>query len=195
MIMYIQRPVLLILSLLLLLGTACRHEAIPKPRGYFRIDLPEKAYKTYSADCPFSFEFPDYSEVRIHKGFNSQPCWIDVCFDEFNAQINISYFDLNDTNLTRFLDDSRGFAYKHTIKADAINEQLYLSDEKKVFGSLFEIKGNAASSLQFHLTDSTDHFFRGALYFNCPPNKDSLAPVVDFLKPDIIHMIETFHWK
>jgi gliding motility-associated lipoprotein GldD len=60
---------------------------------------------------------------------------------------------------------------------------------------IYEIGGNAASSIQFFLTDSTKHFIRGALYFNVAPNTDSISPVVDFVKKDIYHMIKTFEWK
>jgi gliding motility-associated lipoprotein GldD len=60
---------------------------------------------------------------------------------------------------------------------------------------MFEIEGNAASNLQFYLTDSTHNFIRGALYFYAKPNYDSLAPVIDFLKKDVEHMITTFKWK
>ena len=46
----------------------------------------------------------------------------------------------------------------------------------------------------FILTDSVSHFFRGALYFNTEIN-DSILPINNFLKYDIKHLIETFHWK
>ena len=45
---------------------------------------------------------------------------------------------------------------------------------------MYDLKGNTASSLQFFVTDSTRNFLRGSLYFNAEPNKDSLAPVMDF---------------
>jgi gliding motility-associated lipoprotein GldD len=67
--------------------------------------------------------------------------------------------------------------------------------ERNVIAVLFEIKGNAATPYQFFATDSTTHFLRGSLYFNVYPNKDSLAPVVDFVKKDIFRLIETLEWK
>jgi hypothetical protein len=36
---------------------------------------------------------------------------------------------------------------------------------------------------------------RGALYFNSVPNIDSLKIVVEYLRKDIVHMIQTFNWK
>jgi gliding motility-associated lipoprotein GldD len=61
---------------------------------------------------------------------------------------------------------------------------------------LFDIRGlGVASTYQFYLTDSIRHFVRGALYFDGPPNNDSLAPVIEFLKLDIDHLLNTFKWR
>ena len=64
-----------------------------------------------------------------------------------------------------------------------------------MYGLIFDIKGDAASEYQFHLTDSTSHFLRGSLYFNTAPNQDSIQPVLDFIKQDIAHLLETFEWN
>lgn len=98
-------------------------------------------------------------------------------------------------NLESILKEAYDYAYSHSIKADAITEQPWQNREKKVYGILYEIKGNTASSIQFFLTDSTKNFLRGALYFSAEPNADSLAPVIQFFREDIIHMVETFKWK
>jgi gliding motility-associated lipoprotein GldD len=60
---------------------------------------------------------------------------------------------------------------------------------------LFDIKGDAASPLQFLATDSARHFLRGSLYFYARPNRDSLAPVIDYIKTDVVHLIETLEWR
>jgi gliding motility-associated lipoprotein GldD len=160
---------------------------------YFRIDLPEKKYMLYDSACPYSFQIPVYS--RITKGLQkNEPCWINIDFPQFKATIFISYFDISN-NLPKLLEDCRTLAYKHDIKADAIHEVLYVDSARKVYGMVYEIKGDAASPLQFYLTDSIKHFLRASLYFNVRPNKDSLAPVIDFINKDAKHLIETLKWK
>ncbi|MBU0764415.1 MAG: gliding motility lipoprotein GldD [Bacteroidetes bacterium] len=186
---------LLFISLALIILTSCDPDTIPRQRGYFRIDLPEHSYLKYGGDCPYSFDCPVYATVLKHQGKYSQPCWIDIRFPDFKAEINVSYLSVNDTGLGKCIADSRKFAYKHSLKADAINEQVYVNPELRVFGTCYRIKGNAASPLQFYLTDSLQHFFRGALYFYLKPNKDSLAPVVEFLESDVRRIIESFEWK
>ena len=185
-------PLCLIFLFLLLSGCS---EYIPKPRGYFRIDLPEKTYETFNeSGYPYFFEYANIAKI-IPKGGNPRDSfWIDIVYPQFNARIYGSYKKI-ENNFQEVSEDSRTFVYKHTIKADAITEQPYVDEERKVYGILYELKGNTASCIQFILTDSVHHFFRGALYFNVSPNKDSIAPVAAFIREDIIRLIETLEWR
>ncbi len=184
---------LLFISLLGISG-ACKHKYTPKPRAYFRIDFPEKEYKTYRSKCNYSFEYPVYGEIADIHVSPSEPCWINIEFPRFKGKIHITYKKMDD-ELTSYSEDIRTLAYKHIVKADDIIETPVTIPEKKVYGMMYEIKGNTASSLNFYLTDSTDNFLSGALYFSTVPNKDSLAPVISFFKADVEHLIETLEWK
>jgi len=186
--------ILIIFLLLLLLVTACQPSSTPKPRGFVRIDFPAREYVLFDSVCPYTFEYPSYGKIKPDTDYITEPCWININFPDFNGTIHISYKDVNQ-NLNEFIEDSRELTYKHTIKADAIQETVYTNPELEVHGILYDIKGNAASSIQFYLTDSNEHFLRGSLYFNVQPDKDSLAPVISFFREDIIHMVESFAWK
>ena len=120
--------------------------------------------------------------------------WINIFYPQFGGTIYCSYKKVNG-NLQEMSEDAREFVYKHTIKADEITEQPFINFETKTYGMLYRIGGNTASSVQFELTDSVDYFFRGALYFNAVPNKDSIAPVLDFVAEDIFMLMETFRKK
>jgi gliding motility-associated lipoprotein GldD len=172
----------------------CRETTVPKPKGFFRIDLPVKTYRLYDTICPFIFEYPAYGKISYDVGKISEPCWFNIEFPHYRSIIHISYKSIN-RNLESILKETNDLAYSHSVKADAINEQPWINNADKVFGMLYDIKGNAASSVQFFITDSTKHFLRGALYFSAQPNEDSLAPVIRFFRDDIVHMIETFRWK
>ena len=171
-------------------------DSVPKPRGYFRIELPEKTYTTYSHEqFPCQFDYAEnVSNVQL-SGSNQDSAWINIVYPNYKAKIYCTYRSLNG-NFQQLSEDSRNLVYKpHTVKADAITEQVYLNDEHKVYGVLYELKGNTASNIQFVMSDSTKHFLRGALYFNVNPNKDSLSPVVDYIREDIIRLVESLEWK
>ena len=168
---------------------------VPKPQAYFRIDLPEKKYSLFRDSCPFEFEYPaNYAAILPDMDKHSEPCWKNIVFSKFGAEVNLSYKPI-DGNLEKYLDDSWALATRHQIKASGMPETVIKRDSAKVYGLLFEIEGNAASSLQFYVTDSTQHFLRGALYFFSHPNYDSLAPVIAFIKKDVERIIATLHWK
>lgn len=187
---------ILFLLLFLLVFSACQSDYAPKPRGYYKIDLPEKKYQQYRADCPYSFDYPVYSKIQPDKASGARPCWMDVEFPRFNGRIHLSYHPITSQEVfNELVEDARKLAFKHTVKATAIDEAVISFPEKKVYGVYYSIDGNTASSVQFFLTDSTKNYLRGALYFHEQPRLDSIQPVLDFLKKDIDVMIKSFQWK
>ena len=182
---------------ILLVFSACENDDetfSPRPRGYPRIHFPEKSYTTYEGDCPYSFEIPKYSFISLDQHKGAEPCWLNLNFPQFKATIHLSYKAVHN-NIGQYLEDSHVFANKHQIKATGLEEIPILRDSAHVYGLIFDISGNTASNLQFYMTDSTTHFLRGALYFNCVPNVDSLKIVIDFIKKDVLHLIHTTRWR
>lgn len=171
----------------------CADPPVPKPRGYFRIDFPAKSYRLFDSIYPFRFMYPTYS-VIVPKESADSGVWLNVDFTGYKATLHLSYKNVHG-DISKMIEDARSLAYKHTVKADAIDEQFFSNQQEKVYGVLYDIRGNSASSVQFFVTDSTQHYLRGALYFRCVPNKDSLAPAVDFFKKDVVHLLETLSWK
>ncbi len=180
------------LVLIFLILTGCRPKQNPKPRAYFRIDFPEKQYQKWNKNFPYSFQKASVADVVKDQSKNAGKYWMNIQYPENNATIHLSY---KRGDVEEFLEDSRKMAYKHSLKADAIEEQMYLNREKQVFALVYRIKGNTASALQFVATDSVRHFLRGALYFKERPNRDSLAPVIQYIEKDIVQLIETLQWK
>ncbi|MDA3905618.1 MAG: gliding motility lipoprotein GldD [Bacteroidales bacterium] len=179
----------------ILIFSSCNDYSQPKPRGYFRIDLPEKEYFPIQLELPYTFEIPVYSQLEKDNHPMAEKYWTNLIFPTLNAKVHLSYKPLNG-NLAALLDDVHKLVNKHIPKANAINEKLFFNEEKGVFGVAYYIKGvDVASPFQFYLTDSTNHFLRGALYFNHSPNNDSLAPVIDYLQEDIKKLIESFEWR
>ena len=184
-----------LLTLLSLSIISCGSDYSPKPRGYFKIDLPEKKFQTYQSDCPFSFQYPVYSNVVTDSARNAKPCWKDLVYPGLNGRIHLSYERITSkAQFNQLTEDAHTFVFKHTVKATAIDESIINMPERKVYGIYYTIDGNAASPVQFFLTDSTKNYIRGALYFNEQPRLDSIQPVLDFVKKDIDVMIRSFRW-
>jgi len=194
-------PKILVLLSVIILFEGCKEKYTPKPREYFRIDFPEKTYHFIQNTLPYNFEIPDYASIVPDPDNPNQPFWANIEIPANKAEVHLSYYALPEKKpesrlkLNEFMEETRKLAYKHSIKADAITEQVFMNPDKRVFGLIYRIAGNAASPLQFFLTDSTHHFLRGALYIRDVPNIDSLQPVIDFLEPDVIRLIESASWN
>ncbi len=188
------KTILFPLIIFILITISCKENYYPKPHGYLRIDFPEKEYRLFDSAYPYSFEIPVYSKMIKDNSKDAQKYWADWVFPKFNATVFLSYKNISN-NLSTYEEDTRELAYKHSIKADAIETKIWENKDEKVYGILYDIKGDVASQIQFYLTDSTQNFIRGAFYFNNVPNKDSLAPALKFLRKDIDRMIQTFKWK
>ena len=134
--------------------------------------------------------------MNNYQGNQVEKCWYNIHYQRFNATIHLSYSALkNKGDLAIQLNNARTLVYKHTVKADAIDEKPIIFETKKVFGLHYNLSGNSASQSQFYITDSTNHFVRCALYFNSSPNADSISPVLSYINADLDRLINSFHWK
>ena len=63
-----------------------------------------------------------------------------------------------------YVNDTYKLINKHQIKASSIKETIIKtpSGEK---ATIVELSGEVPTQFQFHITDSSAHFLRGALYF------------------------------
>lgn len=183
----------LAISLLTLLLAACGDEPIPKPKGELRLDYEERIYRAAETNCPYNFDLSDKSLMR-DAASQSGRCWKDIYFPKQRAILHLTYVPINN-NLGKLLKDTRELTYEHHIKASNIESEVIVNQDQQVYGLVYEVSGNVASTSQFYLTDSTKHFVRGALYFNCKPNWDSLMPAVKYIEEDIDQLIASFSWK
>ncbi len=183
-------------TLLIALFSSCDSKQYqPKPRGYFRIDFPEKEYVRLDSMNYYSFEYPTYSTITPDYLSPQEKEWINIEYPAHKGTVHISYKAVND-NLDAYLEDSYYMMTKHLSRAMGIRDSVVANPDRNVYGLVYFLEGEGvASPMQFYLTDSVNHFMRGSLYFNVRTNNDSLAPVIDFILDDVRHMIETIEWK
>ena len=196
--MYIQPRLffsVVILASLALTLAACQQDFTPKPLGYNRLNLPDPAYRILPDSLPYTFEYSDHAKLLDDTSAISERFWIEIYYPEIKANVHITYKPIrNEKMLKEFLDDSYTLTAKHQIKAYAINEVISTTSRGKT-AVIAELEGDVPSQFQFTLTDSSRNFLRGALYFNTKVANDSLAPAIEYMKKDIMHMINTLEWK
>lgn len=180
--------------LFFLLCISCT-EYTPKPRGYFRIEPPQARYQPLPLDSlPYAFNVSQLVTVELPP-VGSPEGWINLSYPSLGVKVYCSYLPVTRKTLQTAETESRSLVSRQAKQANAVKEQAYSNPDEKVYGSLFLLDGESASPVQFMLTDSSSNFFRGALYYDCVPNADSLAPLTDYLRKDIIELIQSFSWK
>ncbi|MEY4052856.1 MAG: hypothetical protein EB092_02160 [Chitinophagia bacterium] len=183
----------------ILFTAACNSPYTIKNKGYSKISFPVKSYQVFNkTNTPYSFEYPKYAvideDVNKQRTGLQKGKWLNIRFPSQEATIYVSYVAMQAKQLDTLIRDAYTFANNHNNRASSISDSLF-QNSQGVEGILFTIGGEVATPYQFFLTDSTHHFFRGALYYDATPNQDSLAPVNAFLLEDIQHILNTFRWK
>jgi len=179
----------LFLLIFLTLFLSCKEDFLPKPKGYLSLMYPKKTYKKLELQRPYTFDV--LSNAKI---INNPNNWLTIKYPNLKASIDITYRPVKN-NIKELITESEKLVFKHAIKAEQIIPKDFINPNKRVFGSIYDITGNAASQIQFHVTDSTTNFIKGSLYFYAKPNYDSILPAVDYIKKDILKLIETLEWQ
>jgi gliding motility-associated lipoprotein GldD len=189
-----QSLFLIIVVLLFIVG--CTSDFMPKPWGYNRIVLPNHEYVALPDTFPYSFQYSSHAKILKDSSWIAERYWIDIYYPSFEASLQISYKPImNDIELLKeYLATAYKLTSKHQVKAYAIDEAIMVTSTGKT-AILAKLSGEVPSQYQFFSTDSTTHFLRGALYFNTATQNDSLAPVISYMRDDIIHLLNTLEWK
>lgn len=174
---------------------ACESDYLPKPKGYNRIELPPHQFVSLPDSLPYDFEYSSHSKLYRDSSWIAERYWTELVYPQFDASIELTYKPLfrSDTLLRHYFETAYRLTSKHQIKAYAIDEAV-LPLPNGDAAVLAELSGEVPSQFQFYTTDSTMHFLRGALYFKTATQNDSLKPVIDYIKQDIIHLLKTLEW-
>ena len=183
----------LFLLLFTFLACSCNDYA-PKPIGYNRIDHVDYPYKTLDARY-FQFQLSGQVYIDTLRAPDNAAVWFNIVYPDYGARIHCSYFHVTKQSIKEALDDSYQLAFSHSIKANGINQILYKNDENRTYGIMYDIEGNVATPIQFFLTDSISNFFRASFYYDTKVRSDSVSPITDFVRDDIVRLMETFKWK
>ena len=173
----------------------CQRDYTPKPKGYNRFILPAPQYQVLPDTFPYSFEYSKHAKLLDDTTWISDRYWIEIFYPQFKADVHITYKSIaGENSLKELLDDAYFLTAKHQIKAYAIDDVI-LKTKSGMTASIAELDGQVPSQFQFVVTDSTLNFLRGALYFNTEVQNDSLSPAIEYVKKDIIHLLNTLEWK
>ncbi len=189
----------LLLIALSLLVLSCSEDFTPKPKGFNHIPLPEHSYIVLSdTNSPYSFEYASIAKVyRDSLGYSDfKQHYKIIEYPEQLCKIHLTYKRIKGSidTLNSYIGEGYRLLDGHDKKAYGF-EEVYDTTDTGLNLALFELEGDVPSQVQFMVHDSTTNFVRGALYFEVATKNDSLAPVINYVREDIRHMLDTMEFK
>lgn len=184
------------LFILLLIVVGCGNNNFnPKPKGYNRIELVPAEYQMLADSFPFQMEYSTQAKILKDSSWIAERYWFDLYYEKLGANIQVTYKPVKNNRdlLEEYLMDSYKLTSEHKVKAYAIDESI-ITLNNGVKATVMELSGEVPTQFQFHVTDSTEHFLRCALYFKTATQNDSLRPVINYVKMDMLHMLNTLTW-
>lgn len=175
---------------------ANKSDYLPKPKGFNRIDLPQNTYQKLPNNYPYSFEYNKEAVIEKDTFPDAEPFWIFINYKKYKAKVQLTYKPIlgDKKRLNNMIADAHKLAFKHSVKAFGIQEKQYNSPSGYA-ANIIDLEGEVPSQVQFYMTDSTRHFLRGALYFETAVANDSLAPIIQYIRKDIIRLVDTIKWQ
>ncbi len=192
----------LFILITLIIACSCGENTtyVPRPKGFNHISLPEHSYVTIKdakQSLPYTFEVSTLAKVYddTTNWKNKKKYYKIIDYPQFDSKIHITYKEIhnNEDSLYSFLKESFRLMDGHNKKAHSIEERAETIGKHPVI--FFELEGEVPSTYQFCTHDTSTHFLRGALYLQVADKNDSLAPIIDYVKQDIDHLIETLEWN
>ena len=180
-----------------LAGCGHKNDETPKPQAYLRIDLPPHDYSLCdTAALPFTFEQSNLSQIEWKKSKPGEN-WFTLIYPKYKGYVFMTYKTIRgERELRAQVDTSYRFVESHFSFSSGVDENKFMDRSHRLFGTTYRLKGqNVASTYQFWVTDSSRHFLHGAMYIDCTPNNDSLAPVLTYIQEDMDHLIESIRWR
>jgi len=179
------------IAVVIFLCAACDNNYQPKPKGYNQIFFPSPQYKIKEYNKRFSFERNIISTTTENLDYG----WLNLSYPKYKAELLLTYKKVSSyEHLKNLINESYKLISKHKSKSSSITEKdiITLSGKR---ATIITIEGEVPTPFQFIITDSSKNFLRAALYFEKPIANDSISPVVEYIKKDMIHILNTLSWN
>lgn len=177
-----------IIFLALIVFSCNNNVNLPKQKAYFAPEFEIPTYKKISLDCNYSFNINSQASIN-----NIKNCNYEIYYKNLNAKIFINQIVLSNS-IETVLNTFNQKINENSRLSDQIIQSNYVNIDKKIYSKLYSFVGNSPSNIQFYVTNQTDKFLTGSLFFETEPNYDSLFPYIDYIRNDIKKMVDSFRW-
>jgi gliding motility-associated lipoprotein GldD len=173
---------------------SCKKASYPKPLASPRIDYPSEQYRHYDkTGSPVRFEYPSYGELTDQHQENKN--WMNLRFERYSATLYLSFSNVPASKIQIQIEEKEKMVNEQAPPASVVRKETFESADHQIVGYFYLTDGNAASPVQFLLSDQMGKLFQGSLLFDMATESDSMETVVEGLTRDIRHLVETFRFN
>ncbi len=176
----------------------CRNQgndevAVPRRVGYPRIRLCDTLYKP--ADITPLYLEVNAEAVVIEKTTESgsESYWFDINYPAYNGTIYCTLSKTSRLTVSEII-ANRLERISLNLGNDGQHESIALK-KGNVSSQVITTRGNMVSPIMFIATDNQNWVFSGTFNFNASQklNYDSVAPIINAVKKDIVHTISSIN--
>lgn len=177
--------------LLLLLAASCGRERrvdVPRQYAFPRIEVPDSAFAVFD-NFPTPLQVNTSSKATITRE-NADGVWADIEYPSLNAQIFLTYIPIANQQQFASVVDNRAERIALNLGG---NDAEVLSLTSGVYDSeIYVAAGRVTTPVQFIAVCDTA-IISGMAFLPAAQEAvgDSLQPVVDLLRRDVLHMMKT----
>lgn len=193
-------PLLILTAIIIVAGCSPGNDAaIPLPRGYFRIQLPDSSLQTITT--PWQMEMlvnsdakVTYPDVANPSGVDSN--WINIHYPTLNATVYCTYYQTLGREKLLGVLKNRAERVMLNVREGTMPQMVLFQDTSNyVSHNVFFSGYHNVIPFQFISTDSATFVFSGAAYFHGYLNPDSISPAIDIIESDLLSMLQSikFH--
>ena len=163
----------------------------PRRKAYPRINTHDSSFVAI-ANAPIHFEMSKTASITLDSAktdLQNPAHWINIYYKPYNATIYCTFTQVDSTTIDKVI-DSR--SERMALNAGAyMSELIELTNANKFYSQILITEQSEVTPIQFLSTNDRNWVVSGALYIDKNSNIDSIRPVIDVIKRDIIHSLKT----
>ncbi len=171
----------------------CSNENVNTPRrkAYPRINIHDSTFSKIP-NSPIYFEMNNAAIITLDS-INNNSHWINIFYKPYNATIYCTFTPVDKSTIENVIDNRTERMALNS--GEYSSELLELTNANGFKSKILITEQSKVTPVQFLSTDNHNWVVSGAIYFekNNNSNHDSISPIINVLKRDIIHAMKTIN--
>jgi gliding motility-associated lipoprotein GldD len=166
---------------------------IPRRKAFPRINTHDSTFVAIK-NTPVHFEISKAASITLDStktDLDIPSQWINIYYKPYKATIHCTFTQVDSTTINQVIDNR---SERMSLNIGSLTTELIeLTNANNFYSQILTTEQCEVTPIQFLSTDDCNWVVSGALYFEQTNNVDSIRPVIDVIKRDIIHSLKTIN--